>query len=467
MSTLDPPALQNNLGRQSTSGLPSAADIWSTGAAAEAHPARTVEKIAPEKVAVANVTTQLIAAGPVSAESVITESVALKSVTAESDEKVIRENVLPAEKIPLRRFSAMKFDSCRQDIPSISGVRKESGSAQGRVWPPRQLSLALQGGGSFGAFTWGVLDRLLEEPSCELDSISGASAGAVNGVLLASGFVEGGREGARARLRRFWRRMTNEASFRSLMMIGGFSPASSSVAFGRGFSAQFDPLDLDPLRQALATEIDFASLREPACPKLLIATTRVRDGQLQIFRNKDLTADVVLASTCPPLIHCAVEIDGEAYWDGGFAANPPIVQLVQDSEATDVLVVQITPTRDAYVPMTMAAIDRRIDQITANSTLNAEITALDLARGNAAAPKLHTLRLFRIAAEDTIDGLAQRSPADLGQGFITMLYRSGRDAADRWLSRDPDVTVSTRREQQANKSKFGTFEFQPAPMETA
>jgi NTE family protein len=456
MSMIDPPALQNNLDRLSTGGLPSAADIWSTGAAAE--------KIASEKVAVANATTGLIVAERVTAESVATETVTAERV---ADEKVIREHVVPAGKIPLRRISAMKFDSGRQDIPSISGVREESGSAPSRVWPPRRLSLALQGGGSFGAFAWGVLDRLLEEPSCGMDSISGASAGAVNAVLLASGFVEGGREGARARLRRFWRRMTDEPSFRSLMVIGGFSPAGSSVAFGRGFSAQFDPLDLDPLRQALATEIDFASLREPTCPKLLIATTRVRDGQLQIFRNKDLTADVVLASTCPPLIHCAVEIDGEAYWDGGFAANPPIVQLVQDSEATDVLVVQITPSRDAYVPMTMAAIDRRIDQITANSTLNAEITALDLARGNAATPKLHALRLFRIAAEDTVDGLAQRSPVDLGQGFITMLYRSGRNAADGWLSRDPDVTAPPRREQQAHKDKFSAFEFQPTPMETA
>jgi NTE family protein len=314
--------------------------------------------------------------------------------------------------------------------------------AEGRPWPPRRLSLALQGGGSFGAFTWGVLDRLLEEPNCDLDSISGASAGAVNGVLLAAGFVEGGREGARARLRRFWRRITDEASFRSLMLIGGFSPAGTSVAFGRGLSpTQFDPIDLDPLRQALAMEIDFSLLSDPTCPKLLVATTRVRDGRLHIFRNGDLTADVMLASTCPPLIHCAVEIEGEAYWDGGYAANPPVVQLVQDSEATDVLVVQITPTQDTYIPMTMAAIDRRLDQIMANSSLNAEIAALDLARNDAATPKLRSLRLFRIAAEDTIDGLAQRSAVDLGRSFITMLHRSGRDAADRWLSRDPDGTA--------------------------
>jgi NTE family protein len=431
MSAIDPPAAQNNHWR-SAGGLPSAADIWSTGAEATAHPAKIIEKKATEKVAV----TQVAA------------------------EQVTTEKVLP------QPVAAVKFDSVRQTPAPNSRVRDEGSLAQGRAWPPRRLSLALQGGGSFGAFTWGVLDRLLEEPDCELDSISGASAGAVNAVLLASGFVEGGREGARARLRRFWRRMTDEASFRSLMVIGGFSPAGSSVAFGRGLSAQFDPLDLDPLRQTLASEIDFAGLREPACPRLLIATTRVRDGGLQIFRNQDLTADVLLASTCPPLIHCAVEIEGEAYWDGSFAANPPVVQLVQDSGATDVLVVQITPARDAYVPMTMAAIDRRIDQITANSTLNAELAALDLARDNAATPKMHALRLFRIAAEDTVDGLAQRSPVDLGQGFITMLYRSGRDAADRWLSRDPDVTVPARRQQQVHKDKFGGFEFQPIPMET-
>jgi NTE family protein len=437
MSAIDPQAAQHHVHRQNAGGLPSAAEIWSTGAEAQTRPVKIIEKAATEKVAVAKVM-----AGPIVAE------------------QVTAEKILPEP-------AAVTSDSIRPSGAPNSRVRAQAGSAQGRTWPPRRLSLALQGGGTFGAFTWGVLDRLLEEPTCELDSISGASAGAVNGVLLASGFVEGGREGARRRLRRFWRRMTDEASFRSLMVIGGFSPAGSSVAFGRGVSAQFDPLDLDPLRQALTTEINFASLREPTCPRLLIATTRVRDGRLQIFRNQDLTADVVLASTCPPLIHCAVEIEGEAYWDGSFAANPPVVQLVRDSEATDVLVVQITPTRDAYVPMTMAAIDRRIDQITANSALNAEIAALDLARGNAATPKLHALRLFRIAAEDTVDGLAQRSAVDVGQSFVTMLHRSGRDAADRWLSRDPDVAASPRREPEDRKDKFGAFEFQPAPMETA
>src|SRR5216684_8947833 len=409
LKRIAPRSMQRPSIQMGAGGLPSAAEIWSTTAEAPAHPSKPIEPIATEKLLY----------GPEPAE-------------------------------------ASKLGTIWQN----SAWQKRS-LVQSRTWPPRRLSLALQGGGSFGAFTWGVLDRLLEEPDCEIDTISGASAGAVNGVLLASGFVEGGREGARTRLRRFWSRITEEASFRSLMLIGGFSPAGTSVTFGRGLSsARFDPFDLDPLRQALATEIDFSALRDPICPKLLVATTRVRDGRLQLFRNKDLTADVVLASTCPPLVHCAVEIDGDAYWDGGYAANPPLVQLVRDSEAKDVLVVQITPTRDAYIPITMAAIDRRLDQIVANSALNAEIAALDFAR--VAAPKLRALRVFRIAAEDRIDGLAQRSAADIGSSFITMLHRTGREAADHWLARDPEEMAATSRIQHDQGDGFAAFGFQPA-----
>src|SRR5581483_1732882 len=206
----------------------------------------------------------------------------------------------------------------------------------------RKLSLALQGGGSLSAFTWGVLDRLLEAPDCDVSAISGASAGAINAALLASGLAEGGREGARKALSRFWNYLTEEASFRSLMLIGAFSPAGSSVAFGAAL--QFDPFDLDPLREVLFDHIDFVALRKPACPKLLIATTRVRDGALRIFGNRELTADVLLASTCPPLVHCAIEIEGGSYWDGGFAANPPLAGLM--GEGTDLLLVQVTPSRD-------------------------------------------------------------------------------------------------------------------------
>jgi len=308
-----------------------------------------------------------------------------------------------------------------------------------RQWPPRKLSLALQGGGTFAAFTWGVLERLLEEPDIEIDTISGASAGAVNALLLACGLAEGGREAARSRLNRFWVRLMHEASFRSLMLVGGFSPTGSSVAFGPTLrSGQFDPFDLDPLRQALSRDIDFAALRSAKSPRLLIAATRIRDGQQQIFRNDAITTDVALASTCPPLVHCAVEIDGEAYWDGGFGGNPPLLKLAQETAATDVLLVQLTPSRDSYVPITLAAIDRRLDQITANAALNAEVAAIAWAQSHAAC----SLRLSRIAAEDSIEGLAQRSSADLGRGFIRLLHRSGREAAGRWLGQGATISAA-------------------------
>ncbi|OKO81969.1 alpha/beta hydrolase [Bradyrhizobium sp. NAS80.1] len=302
--------------------------------------------------------------------------------------------------------------------------------ATSKQWPPQKLSLALQGGGTFAAFTWGVLERLLEEPSIAFDTISGASAGAINALLLACGLAEGGREAARARLNRFWVRLMHEASFRSLMLVGGFSPAGSSVAFGPTLrSGQFDPFDLDPLRQALSRDINFAALRDAACPRLLIAATRIRDGQQQIFRNDAVTADVALASTCPPLLHCAVEIDGEAYWDGGFGGNPPLLKLAQETTTSDVLLVQVTPARDTYVPITLAAIDRRLDQIAANAVLKAEIAAIEWAQSHAAP----SLRLFKVAAEDFVDGLAQRSSTDPGRGFIRLLHRSGREAAEHWL----------------------------------
>ncbi len=309
----------------------------------------------------------------------------------------------------------------------------------GKEWPPRTLSLALQGGGTFAAFTWGVLERLLEEPDIGFDTISGASAGAINALLLASGLAERGRAGAIDRLNRFWTRLMHEASFRSLMLVGAFSPAGSSVAFGPTLRAgQFDPFDLDPLRQALSRDIDFGVLREATCPKLLIAATRIRDGRQQIFGNEAISADVALASTCPPLVHCAVEIDGEAYWDGGYGGNPPLLRLAQQSRATDVLVVQVTPSRDSYVPITLAAIDRRLDQIAANAALNAEIAAVEWARSTAAPG----LRLFKIAAEDAIEGLAQRSSTDLGRGFIRLLHRSGREAAGRWLEQGTSIRPS-------------------------
>jgi len=436
--------------RSAATALLSATEIWSTNPTVAAAP----ETAAPTDVA------KEVAAPVVAETAEATASAVVEVPEAKPQEAPAGRRLRPSEVLAEARFfsshgkrvqesqAASQAEIAPSALPSEISIDveiaralemhataalakvRESAPPPSRVWPPQKLSLALQGGGSFAAFTWGVLERLLEEPTCHFDCISGASVGAINATLLASGLVQGGREGARKLLARFWQRMTNETSFRSLMLIGGFSPAGSSVAFGPTLrSGHFDPFDLDPLREALSRDIDFAALRAPECPTLRIAATRVRAGTQQIFDNATMSADVLLASTCPPLVHCTVEIDGESYWDGGYGPNPPLVRLVQDSAATDLLVVQVTPSRDSYVPITAAAIDRRLDQITANAALNAELAALEWAREKGATAAI----IHRIAAEDEIDGLAQRNPADLGRNFIALLHGRGRSAADRWL----------------------------------
>jgi NTE family protein len=306
-------------------------------------------------------------------------------------------------------------------------------AAPATAWRPKPLSLALQGGGSFGAFTWGVLDRLLEG-EIAFDAISGASAGAVNAALLASGLLDG-REAARAKLASFWKRMSATASF---LPATSFATAALDAGFGamaRALSPyQFNPFDLNPLRNALAAEIDFEALRARSPVKLLIAATRVRDGQLRIFREGEISVETLLASACLPLLHRTVEIDGEPYWDGGYVANPPLIPLVQASEAANLLIVQVTPANAEHLPTTPREIVKRLDQIHFNATLNADLEALKLGMMLRATPKLRRLRIGRIAAQDEFEGLEGESAANLGWNFLERLRDSGRNATDLWIA---------------------------------
>ena len=301
-------------------------------------------------------------------------------------------------------------------------------------WPPRLLSLALQGGGSFGAFTSGALDRLLEERSIAFDAISGSSAGAVNAVLVASGLIAGGREEARARLERFWKRMSVAAAF-----LPSASLAASPMGAGLGLVArtlspyQFNPFNLNPLREALAAEVDFAALRERSPIRLLIGATRVRDGKLKLFGDGELTLDAVLASACLPLIHHTIEIDGEPYWDGGYAANPPLLPLALATRADHILIVLATPTSSDRLPTSPREIAKRLEQIQFNATLNCELEALKRGMMIGATPKLRALRIGRISAQDEFAGLADESAGDLGWTFLQRLREGGRAAVEAWL----------------------------------
>ncbi len=310
-------------------------------------------------------------------------------------------------------------------------------------WPPRELSLALQGGGSFGAFTWGVLDRLVEERELCFDTLSGASAGAVNAVVLASGLAEGGRDAAKDKLAQFWKRMSEAAAFMSLANaaqipgIPGMAPTGLGMLTRALSPYQFNPLDLNPMRKALEAQVDFERLRSKSPVHLMIAATRISDGKLRIFRNDDISLEAVLASACLPQLHRAVEIDGELYWDGGYVANPPLVRLVHESETSHILVVQITPAKIDHPPTTSGEIAKRVDQITFNSSLNSELDVLDLASEVAPSSKIKNLKMDRIAADELVENLAEKSAADLDWPFLERLRDSGRIAADKWLRKQP------------------------------
>ena len=301
-----------------------------------------------------------------------------------------------------------------------------------------RMSLALQGGGAFGAFTWGVLDRLLEDERVSFDAVSGASAGAMNAVVLASGLAEGGREAAREGLERFWRKVSR-AGRRSLFASCDTILAAVTQTLS---PYQLNPLDVNPLRDILADEIDFEAVQRRSPVRLLLGATRVSDGALRIFRNRSITPDVVLASACLPHLHHAVSIGGEPHWDGGYAANPPLMPLVQATRAADLLVVQIMPANHSELPTTSSEIDKRLNQITFNSSLQKDLEALALMTGlcrqdwgqqTGLGRKLHRLRLHHVSAEQHVEGLADCSFKNTEWSFLTGLRDQGRGAAEAWL----------------------------------
>ncbi|MBV8763443.1 MAG: patatin-like phospholipase family protein [Hyphomicrobiales bacterium] len=311
--------------------------------------------------------------------------------------------------------------------------------------PPRKglrLSLALQGGGSFGAFTWGVLDRLLEEKDVSFDAVSGASAGAINAIILCSGLARGGKEGGREALHQFW-----EQASRAAPTHGGVQHPSGlalDVSTRLMSPYQFNPLDFNPLR-ALLGEVDFEALRKDPPLRLLIGATRVSDGGLRVFREHEITQDVVLASACLPLLQHAVTIDGEAYWDGGYAANPPLLPLVAASRACDILVVQIIPTHGEELPRTSPGIIRRLNQMTFNNSLLHDLenlsSMMDLAKEQDGkgrmSRKLRRLALHRLSAEEKLPDLGEMSAFNLDWDFLTRLRDAGRTAASEWIEREP------------------------------
>lgn len=306
------------------------------------------------------------------------------------------------------------------------------------------VNLALQGGGAHGAFTWGVLDRLLEENRVQIGWISATSAGAVNAVALAAGLMEGGREAAREKLFNVWHAV-HKAGVPDLMrlnpFLSGFSRSNTMANVASLWSPyDFNPLGFDPLRRLLEDNIDFAKLRTNCPIELLIAATVVSTGRPRLFRRHEMSVEAVLASACLPTIHHAVEVDGTAYWDGGFSANPDLINLGVESPVADTLIVQLSPLVKQDHPRSVADITAHANRLQFNLPLLRDVEVImavrQTARGLFERGRLSALakhRFHLIDATPHTGNLAGETAIKPDWGVITFLHGAGRAEATRWL----------------------------------
>ena len=319
--------------------------------------------------------------------------------------------------------------------------------------PQTVLNLALQGGGSHGALTWGVLDALLEDDALVIEGISGTSAGAMNAAVLAHGFAQAaaqekhaedarrhGRELARKALRELWEGVGAMGSW-----LGGVPMPGAQIM---GVLTQFlspyqtNPLNLNPLRQLLTQIVDFEALAHPAhagvVPKLFICATNVRTGRGKIFSGEHVTADAIMASACLPQLFKAVEIDGEAYWDGGYSGNPALYPLVYETQSRDILLVQINPRESSNIPDTASDIADRLNEVTFNASLLAELRAIEFVVRLLEQKRLDPARYKHVLMHG-IDGgsalkeysAASKTRADMS--LVRDLFAKGREQGEQWL----------------------------------
>jgi NTE family protein len=315
------------------------------------------------------------------------------------------------------------------------------------------IDLALQGGGSHGAFTWGVLDRLLEENWLRIAAISGTSAGAMNAAALVDGWAQEGAEGARRALANYWRRVSRAAALSPLRrspldrLMGRWtldtSPAYIALDLISRLLSPYDlnPTGFNPLRKILVESIDFQRLAESPI-KLFVTATNVRTGRGRIFRNREITAEVLLASACLPTMFRAVEIDGEAYWDGGYAGNPTITPLIRESDAHDTIIVQINPRERADMPRSAADILNRLNEISFNSPLMKELRMIALLRqvadpGTGEGARWAQMRTHLIMT-DALAKFGASSKLNGEWDFLTMLREEGRRTASEFLKSHAD-----------------------------
>lgn len=313
---------------------------------------------------------------------------------------------------------------------------------------PLLIDLALQGGGSHGAFTWGVLDRLLEEEAFTIEAASGTSAGAMNAAVMAYGHMQGGAAGAKDALATFWRRVSEAAAFSPLrrgpldVLLGRWSLDNSPAYVAMDLATRvFSPYDLDfglpnPLATVLAETVDFEALT--AAPiKLFITATNVHTGRPRVFRNADLSPAALLASACLPFMFQAVEIDGQAYWDGGYSGNPTMTPLINECVSNDTIIVGINPVERPGIPKSARDILNRLNEVAFNAVLLKELQMMALLRevadpGNEKTAHWAEMRVHLVKS-DLLLSLGASSKLNAEWDFLTMLRDEGRRAAETFL----------------------------------
>ncbi len=356
------------------------------------------------------------------------------------------------------KISAEKLEKAPDSAKPASAVKAERQAKKAARVPGtgrKHINLALQGGGAHGAFTWGVLDYILEDGRLEIDGISGTSAGAMNAVALADGFLEGGVDGARSQLERFWRAISVDGSlspvqrniFDKLLGVWSLdnSPGLIWMEMVQKMLSPYDlnPANINPIKDLLDREINFENVRKNSKIKVFVAATNVRTGKIRVFDQTRLDADRVMASACLPFLFQAVEIEGNAYWDGGYMGNPALFPFFKGTETQDILVVQINPIERKELPRTPREIQDRINEITFNASLLREFRAIEfvarlIEQGRLDPANYSMINIHRISALEELKDLNASSKLNAEWDFFVYLRDHGRHAAKLWLDKHFD-----------------------------
>ncbi len=338
-------------------------------------------------------------------------------------------------------------------------LKKINPVGTGTPGDPKKVNMALQGGGAHGAFTWGVLDAFCEDGRIEIDGLSACSAGAMNAVVYAYGRMQGGLDGARKALHDFWFDVSETAQHYTLFpnfpwqdMLWGYRQMDVALSywtldtFTRTFSPyEFNPTNANPLRDILNRHVDFPAMDKCRSTKLFLSATNVRTNKIRVFENHEMSADAVLASACLPQIFQAVEIDGEAYWDGGYMGNPALYPLIYNTKTDDIVIVHINPIVREELPKTAAEISNRVNEISFNSSLLREMRSIDFAKrlvqDHMIKPEFrghfqfNNLNMHSIRADKVMREYTVASKTNPDWEFLEALRDQGRTLAHHWIAR--------------------------------